>query len=824
MRVVLLATSAISLALPGLALAQSAALPAPKAPPAPAASESAASPKDAAAAQVGGPGRSTAAQGAQLGEVVVTAQRREETLQRAAVAVDVVTGADLVSQGITQVDRLNNLVPALTVQPGSNGNIVFIRGVGNFTLTPNADPAVAFNYDGVYIGRPVSTSGVFFDLQRVEVLKGPQGTLYGRNATGGAINVIPVQPKLGDLSGYGSLSYGDYNQIIGEGAVNVPLGDTAAARLSVQHASHDGFFKDGTDDQDQTSVRLQVKGEITPDITARISGDYSHSGGAGESTTYLGNYVFNPATASYTFRPSNLDRDQGLFTAPAQAYRTTIVAGPAGRNYTPLSPYPNVDNNFYGTNAQVDWKTPYGTLTLVPSYRHSDVNYIATGGAFPLGDDESDSQYSVEARFQGNRVGIFDYTLGFLYYHENVATRTALTLGAAATFQDQHFSTESYAPFARVTAHLTDRFRLVGGIRYTNDDKTFYGPTTSLTLVCLVRVNGVPTCPANPLLPYVSTLAQEPIAVPALNGPPVPVFNNGVPTGAIDVRTDRNDNSKLSNDKVTYRGAAEYDLTSRSLVYASIETGYRSGGFNPATGFETFNPETITAYTVGSKNRFFNNRLQLNVEGFWWEYKNQQVSSVQNDLAGRTVSITQNIGRSRIRGVEFDGQYLLTPTTLVSTDIQYLDTTDKSFTYAAANSGTPPLTGCPYKLNTPTQYQINCAGFPAFNSPKWTINFAGQQTFHVSEYDIVLGLDTQYKSGLYGGFGYLAQTFIHPQWLTNAQVSFGPASGHWSISGYIRNLEGRRTPTFIAVSPFSNALVADTIAPRTYGARVAYKF
>jgi iron complex outermembrane receptor protein len=125
--------------------------------------------------------------GVQLGEVIVTAQRRSESAQHAAIPLSVIDGAALVSAGVTQADALNELAPALSIQPSSTGNLIFIRGVGNFTVVATSDPAVAFNYDGVYVGRPTSTTGVFYDLQRVEILKGPQGILYGRNATGGVL-------------------------------------------------------------------------------------------------------------------------------------------------------------------------------------------------------------------------------------------------------------------------------------------------------------------------------------------------------------------------------------------------------------------------------------------------------------------------------------------------------------------------------------------------------------------------------------------------------------------------------------------------------------
>ena len=146
-----------------------------------------------------------------LSEIVVTAQRQQETLQRTAAAVAVVNADDIVRSNLSSQTELGRLVPALSIQGSGGANTtLFVRGVGNFTVNGYSDPAVAFNYDGVYVGRPTSTSGYFFDLERIEVLKGPQGTLYGRNATGGAINVLPARPRLGELGGFAIGSIGNY--------------------------------------------------------------------------------------------------------------------------------------------------------------------------------------------------------------------------------------------------------------------------------------------------------------------------------------------------------------------------------------------------------------------------------------------------------------------------------------------------------------------------------------------------------------------------------------------------------------------------------------
>ena len=750
-----------------------------------------------------------------LQEIVVTAQQRGENQQKAAIAIDVVKGSDLISSGVTNVESLGKLVPALTIEGTSNGSLVFIRGVGNFTFQPSSDPASAFNYDGVYVGRTSSNAGSFYDLQRIEVLKGPQGTLYGRNATAGAINVIPVQPSLGEWSGYGLASYGNYNSVNAEGAINAPLGDSAALRVSGTYVRHDAYLADGTGTDNSGGARAQLKVRLSPDLTVRFDADYAHQGGTGDGVSYIGKYALNAATQQYVTTLSGISPSQGIFSSASQAFRETVLAGTAGRTLGALSNRPFEDNDFYGANLHVDWQTPLGTVTFIPAWRHARRDNLAESG-FNNGDVQPSTQYSAEARLVSNPGKTFDYNLGAYYFNEEISDYQAANAQSVSAFTASHYKTSSPAVYGRLTWHVTDRLRLTGGVRYTADHKSFNSASQTLALVCRVATG----CPTAPLLPYTSSFDQQPY-IPAASGGVIPVS-----PGALVARSDSSATGKSSNDKVTYRGAIEYDVAPRSMAYASIETGYRSGGFNTAVGFTTFSPETITAYTIGLKNRFFDNRVQLNIEAFDWEYHDQQLSNIGVDATGRPTIITRNSGRSTIRGAEIEGQFQVDAMTTLSADIQYLHTKYTSYEYQAPVASGVPYTGCAVSRNatTATLYDVSCSGLPLANSPKWTINAGLEHTIPVGDYKIVLDVNTQYRSGRYTDIDYVAAEHVGGTTQTDAEISFSPQNGRWSATAFAHNLEGDRFLIYGFPVPQSNLLAGAFAPPRTYGVRVGVRF
>jgi iron complex outermembrane receptor protein len=220
--------------------------------------------------------------GAGIAEIIVTAQRRDQSLQKAAVSLTAVTGDAIASANVVRADDLSKLAPSLEVSSGGSARTqTYLRGVGSAGENSYAENAVAFNYDGVYVSSPGGVNGLFYDLARVEVLNGPQGTLYGRNATGGAINVIPHAPDF-TLSAGASLSYGTYNTLASDGFVNVPLVDRAlAVRAAFQTSRNDGYYHDGSGDNDSKSARLQVLWQPAPDLKIKLGADYSQRTGLG---------------------------------------------------------------------------------------------------------------------------------------------------------------------------------------------------------------------------------------------------------------------------------------------------------------------------------------------------------------------------------------------------------------------------------------------------------------------------------------------------------------------------------------------------------------
>ena len=778
-----------------------------------------------------------------LDDIVVTAQRRAEDAQRIGVAIDVISAGTLKGAGVTTTDTLNAAVPALSTAKGAGVNAsYFIRGVGNFTNNGYSDSAVAFNVDGVYYARPGSTTGTFFDIERVEVLKGPQGTLYGRNATGGAINVISVKPKIGETGGYASVGYGNYNALNLEGALNLPMGENGALRVSGSLTNRDGYNKDGTSDDKGGAFRVQMLADLTPDLTVLVGGDYAHIGGMGVGGSYTGRITTTPGTAAtatspanYTFQPSGLDAYSGLLSPEGSTYFAGQTLGGPKINPAPLNrPYQN--NDFYGAHLELNWQTPIGTLTVIPSWRNSRIDTLYNGPSFRGGlIREYDEQFTGEVRFTGKRVGPVDWLIGGFLFDENIKGNYTISQYQVQSYQAFTSHTRSYAGFSRLTFNVTDRFRLIGAIRYTQDDKSFNGLGQNLIETCASAT----TCIGGPSVPVASSLAAlgQQITVPSAPGPA-----NSVPYGSYGNRlfyTPVPVVGTLDRNRVTYRLAAEYDLAPHSLLYASYETGFRSGGFNFTIGRPTYDPEYIKAFTIGMKNRFLDNRLQLNIEAYRWDYTNQQVGHFGIDATGGNSYFTENIGKSRIQGVDVDAQFKAGTYTLLRGSFQYLDNTLTSFIYNTVRNTTsnaiPPIVGCPASAGTATLpgsttsapvWVVNCSGQPGYNSPKYSFNGGFDQSFPLPHgLELVATLDGRYRSNRVTSFEFLPFQNSGDTFTMDASLRLATTQKGWSLTGYVYNLTNQQVQTIVQFAGTSgNVVVTNYAPPRTYGVRAQIAF
>jgi iron complex outermembrane receptor protein len=764
----------------------------------------------------------------------------------------VISPEDLVRQNVIRAEDLSRTSNALSATGSTGGptTVFFVRGVGNATVNAYSDPAIAFNDDGVYIGRPSSTSGVFYDLQRVEILKGPQGTLYGRNATGGAINVIPNRPKLGETSFEFSAGYGNYNWLTGEAALNLPVGDKVAVRFAGSLSNHDGFQNDGTGKQREYAGRGQIYAEPTDNLDLRVGVDFSHQGGSSLSGFYLGSVdpIFGPnGPSGYRFTPTGFSPKQGLFDPASQALLASRYVAQVGRAGEVVDGIPYNDDNYWGITGELNYHTGAGTLTIQPAYREANIAYQFNGvfrGAFSA---EKDKQTSVEARWAGHIGNVVDYQIGGIYFDERIAATARYDQFTLTPYQDFTTGTKSWAGFGQATFHATDKLSFTAGGRYTSDKKRFDGTSDVFILFCGDPANGTPArpgtvpnqCPTLPFIPVLDTEQQfrdfyTSRVIPITQVPlfALPPFLGGSTTAPFVLFSPITINSGLKNDKFTYRLAAQYDITPHNMVYASYETGYHAGGFSFARGVETYKPETIDAYTIGSKNRFLGNMLQVNLEAFLWKYKNQQFSQFGYDLGNppTTVFLTRNIGNSTIKGIDLDVDLKATRNTLLSASIQYLHGQYDSFTYFAPNQGLPPNTACAYSPTSQTVngtvlalYQIDCSGKPAFNSPRWSFILNGEQTIPLDTFKIVLQADTRYRSSSYSTADYLPYLKSKANFVTDASITLSKDDDRLFASIYMRNIFNSRRQLGGNVTT-ANLVVSAVEEPRTYGVRIGGKF
>jgi iron complex outermembrane recepter protein len=591
-------------------------------------------------------------------DIVVTAERRSVSIQSVPIAISAFDGDKLRAAGVSDASSLNKLVSGLDVRanPGPGGLAIFIRGVGATPKNGLADQANAFSVDGISFSRPVGPDSTLFDIARVEVLKGPQGTLYGRNATSGAVNVITQLPKLDTVAGFGRMTLGNYGAYQVEGALNLPLGQDWAIRASGNVVAHDGYFHDGYSDQDNRAGRLHLYYEPSPRVSLLITLSGAQERGKGTGAIPLGP---NPA-AGLTGRFIGNPWD-GPSSPAVDAY---VRAQGALVNPTATAPADNgrVHNDIWALAATLNVDLGGAKWTALAGYRDIASDNIGYETFASLYTRFHTREVTAETRLASNGAGPVTWIVGGFYGHESMANQAwgeNITGQAPAhppfppsTDPDYVYlnlpgiRNDSWALFGQSTIRLAQGLRVTGGLRYTQDHKRLGAGTFGF-------VDN----------PYQTTPFPDLVLAPGIviSGAFVPVDN---------ARTFR---------AVTFSTGVEVDLARDSLLYANVRKGYHAGGLIAADSVgpypTSYQPETLMAYALGVKNRLFDRRLTLNLEAYYWDYRNLQVETIglvncractanaQIPVNGATYGqLYDNAGKAHTYGLDADLAWSITRT------------------------------------------------------------------------------------------------------------------------------------------------------------------
>lgn len=721
-----------------------------------------------------GPAGLLMAQDAGLEEIVVTARKREENLQATPVSVTAFSAASLERQGIETVMDLDRHVANLSMISGQGGGTsqsqISIRGVGQSDFVLTSDQSVGLYLDGVYIPRSLGAALDLVDIERIEVLRGPQGTLFGRNTTAGAVQIVSVAPKE-TLSGNAEVTAGSFDRRDFKGSISVPLADNKVlTRLSVASLNQDGYGKrlfQGTDGSD-TDV-LAARGAARVHFTDTLLGDFivdasRKRGRAGLERTV----AIDPTDPNLAFYNSFLTM-QGLPPADARY----ILSNP---NDTWSGQRNTDENDIFGASATFTWTVNDLELKSITAYRtlEAQSSYDFDGTPYPLSEQElnlDQDQVSQEVQLSGQALDKrLDWIGGVFYFREQAQDfqhipfyQPVLATGGGAferlpggftfsSFISQ--KTESYAGFGQATWHFTDKLSSTGGLRYTSEKKT--------------------------LLSYLE----------------------GAFTRAPGTVSD-------SWSDVSPRLGLEYQINDRVLTYVSGSRGFRSGGFNgrnttPAPP-QSYEPETIWAYEVGIKSESDDRRLRLNAAAFYYDYSDFQGLTLDS-FSGITVTVG-NIAKVKLYGAELD--LTARPT--------------EALQFSLAGGYTHQQIG---DVAPSAQISIR-PDTRLVNAPEWTAAAGADYTASLGGAgDLALHVDYSWKSGIEFFLPNYPSEHQPGYGVFNARLSFTPRGKPWQLEAFGSNL-GNETYRVFAENGTALGIPATTAIfarPREWGLRARIEF
>jgi iron complex outermembrane receptor protein len=710
--------------------------------------------------------------------IKVTVDRREKSLQDYAGSASAYSQDDLQRVGVNSARELSHVSPSMEIGTQEGNTEIFIRGVGSTNNTELGDPTASTYIDGVYIPRPRGVGAMFFDLERVEVNRGPQGTLRGRNALAGTVNIVSVAPKLSLFGAEGSVQYGNYNQRLTRTMVNIPVHQRLALRFASFSENRNPFYVNGgpvhtlqaSESADAIAYRASAKAVPIDRVTFVLSHDYVSEKGTGYSGSN-----FAAALAA------------GLLPSEVPNPRSVIYRGPQGMQ------------NLKHWGVRGDLVVDLGPVQLqyLGSYRNLDFRQTSSGNAgvafpgmpAPQIDNWSTSYWHTsskshvhELRLYAPDAARFRWTAGGFFFREkqtaflgDVADQSNAFAGVEFNMPD--IKGQSEAGYADATFDISKLLRATAGLRYTHETK-------SRTGIGNVYGFDIPSGMGNNFRLGTEGFRfaenRPSYDLTGMNG--VDVFRQGIASfGARDTLGNalnqpgsaaaswasfNNQRGQYKDSFIDFRVGLDATPTPHNLVYATFTTGHSSGGFNDnvilpmgaGSIAPTYRPEALYASEVGSKNQLFNRKLQVNGSAFWYEYRDmvlqtvRQISpaGVSNPGMAASSAVRSNVAEARIIGVEADAAARLPRGVVASVAATYLHARAVSGALFDNRVAFGPTGGSGVD-------EVDISGNVLPRAPTWTVNYSLSQQIRTSigwfDWIVSAQTRTQYYMTIFNGEG-----------------------------------------------------------------------
>lgn len=730
-----------------------------------------------------------------LEEIVVTAQRREQNIQDIPLSVSAISGEVLNDSGVLDVTRLKVLTPGLNFgQTGANSHLA-IRGARTEGILQNVQPVISFYNDEIYRSGTLQAFAPMIDLERVEVLRGPQGTLFGRNAYGGAINFITNRPG-GEFVAEVTATLGSYSRQDLEGFINVPFSDAVMGRLSATHREHDGYVKNTFDrsedikDQDDDYLRGQLLIVPSEKVSILLRGEYWQQGGNGSGDF---NY-FTPGTPENASvfgevvplnviggEPGDVDSDPWVIARDVDfildAQQTTLSG---------VLRWDLGSANLKVLVAQTDYE----------NFHSNDVDMSPVENGREGQYDKIDTRQQ-EIQLSDNGEGSLQWLVGAFFLQE--VSLDSFYFECTNSFEcffanRRNMETDAAALFGNATLPLLgDRLNLTFGLRYSNEKQTF-------------RVR--------------SRYRDETFANPGTNAPPDFVDTTFNPED--DVYEDFQNTAEF--DPITWRMAVDYRLSEGRMVYGSVATGYTAGGFNsvpnPLTGEFTFPEQEVTAFELGSKNSFRGASMVLNVAVFYNDYK-QILSEPAVDI-GTTIIYNDIGGDGSAFGAEVEFDWVPMKDLLLNVRASWLDAKYGSF-QTGTGSGLTEGNTTVIAVDGSVIPFVDVSGRRIAFSPEFTLGVSARYSFALGRFGLLTpGVDFYYSTEYMTADQYYPFALQDDYTQSDFRITWESPQARWRIQAFVQNLENEAV--IQRTNIFTQRQIGQTYGdPRIYGASFSYR-